>query len=478
MPLDNEACHRAVRSRDSRFDGVFFTAVRTTGIYCRPVCPAPTAKPQNCRFFSSAAEAEHAGFRPCLRCRPELAPNSRLARMNDATARVLAQIRSGDPLGLEEIAAQLGVTDRHLRRLFVDEFGLPPVAFAQTARLLFAKQLLQETSLSTTEVAFSAGFGSLRRFNTLFRSRYGLTPSEIRGRQLVSTAADTIRLRLSYRPPFAWQELLGFLAPRMIEGVEAIADGMYMRTVSLGGKQGWVSVQQVPHENALIATVPSHLSPVLRSLLSRLRRLFDLDSDPAAISEQLGEDPLFIKLLESTPGLRIPGAWDGFELTVRAILGQQVTVRGASTLASRLTARFGSAVDTPHPALSFISPTAQAIAGAKVEAIAGIGLPRARAETIHTLARAVTDGALRLDGLADPFTEMETLQNLPGFGDWTVQYVAMRALAWPDAFPAGDLGLRKAFGRGTPIAERVLREKSDAWRPWRAYAAMYLWKTL
>ncbi|HUS06092.1 MAG TPA: AlkA N-terminal domain-containing protein [Bryobacteraceae bacterium] len=480
MPLDHTACHRAICSRDARFDGVFFTAVQTTGIYCRPVCPARTPKAGNCRFFASAAEAEHSGFRPCLRCRPELAPASRRTRADDAAALVLAQIRSGESAetGLAALATQLGITDRHLRRLFVDQYGLPPVAFAQTERLRFAKQLLQETSLSMTDVAYSAGFKSLRRFHALFQSRYGLTPSLMRGKQSKSPEHDVLTLRLSYRPPLAWEEMLQFLAPRMISGVEVVANGTYRRTVSLGDRQGWLEVQQQPGSNGLIARVPSCLSFILRPILSRLRRLFDLDADPVAIAAHLGRERLLAHSLQETPGLRVPGAWDGFELAMRAILGQQVTVKGASTLAGRLTERFGQSIETPFADLSIVSPSAATIAAATVEEIAAVGLPRTRAATLHTLAKAVSEGKLQLDGHADPFSEMETLQGLPGFGDWTVQYVAMRALAWPDAFPAGDLGLRKAFGRGIPVNERILREKSEAWRPWRSYAAMHLWKML
>lgn len=480
MALDQAACHRALRARDSRFDGVFFTAVKTTRIYCRPVCPARTPKRENCQFFPTAAEAEHAGFRPCLRCRPELAPHSQRSPADRAAARVLAQIRSGDLADgrLTHIATEMGISERHLRRMFVSEFGLPPIAFAQTQRLLFAKQLLQETALRTTDIAFSAGFQSLRRFHALFQTRYGLAPGEIRRSGRLLKDADTITLRLAYRPPLAWDQMLAFLAPRTIKGVEHIANGTYMRTVSIAGKRGWISVRPQPAENALIATVPSHLSSLLRPILSRLRGLFDLDADPAAISAHFHTDSLLREVVDRTPGLRVPGAWDGFELAVRAILGQQVSVRGASTLAGRLAARFGTAVDTPHAALSRIGPQAAGLAAASVEEIAKIGLPASRAATIQLLAKAACAGRLTLSTHADEHAEVAVLKAIPGIGDWTAQYIALRALRWPDAFPAGDLGLRKAVGDGTPVSGSALLERSEAWRPWRAYAAMYLWHSL
>ncbi len=480
MVLDHAACHNAIRSRDSRFDGVFFTAVGTTRIYCRPVCPARTPKPENCRFFPTAAEAEHAGFRPCLRCRPELAPHSQRSMADRAATRVLAQIRSGEQDGgrLGHLATEMGISERHLRRLFVDEFGLPPVAFAQTQRLLFAKQLLQETALSTTDIAFSAGFQSLRRFHALFQARYGLAPGEIRRGGKLWNDADTIALRLAYRPPLAWDEMLAFLAPRCIEGVEHIANGTYMRTVSIGATQGWIAVRKQPDEHALIATVPSHLSSLLRPILSRLRGLFDLDADPAAISAHFSTDALLGRLVDRTPGLRVPGAWDGFELATRAILGQQVSVRGASTLAGRLAARFGTPLATPHPALSLITAQPSCLAAASVADIAGIGLPASRAASIRSLAETVCAGRLKLSGYADSHAEVAALKAVPGIGDWTAQYVALRALRWPDAFPSGDLGLRKAVGEGAPVPGNALLQRSESWRPWRAYAAMYLWHSL
>jgi AraC family transcriptional regulator, regulatory protein of adaptative response / DNA-3-methyladenine glycosylase II len=480
MILDNEKCYLAAQSRDARFDGVFFTAVTSTGIYCRPVCPAKTPRKQNCRFFPTAAAAEGAGFRPCLRCRPELSPHSQDDKSRDVVRRALARIQSGE-MGenkLGELAADLNLSERQLRRLFVQEFGLPPVAFAQTQKLLFAKRLLQETPLSMIDVAFSAGFGSVRRFNTLFRDRYGLAPSEIRRAQTVSTATETIALRLAYRPPLAWNHLLNFLGARAITGVEAVIGNAYLRSVEIEKHQGWVKVEQAAEANHVIVTLPPTLTPVLMKTLARLRHLFDLDANPQIIAEQLSTDSQLATLVKKVPGLRAPGAWDGFELAVRAVLGQQISVRGASTLAARLAENFGKPLATPHEAIFRRSPSAETLAAAKVEEIAAIGLPMKRAATLHSLACAVIDGKLKLTVGADTIATLEALKKISGIGDWTAQYIAMRALHWPDAFPAGDLALRKAFGQDAPMQEAHLLTLAEDWRPWRAYAAMYLWSSL
>ncbi len=476
--LDSEKCYLAVRARDRRFDGVFFTGVETTGIYCRPVCPAKTPSLRNCRFFRTAAEAENAGFRPCLRCRPELSPEERNGKPG-VVQRALARIRSGElnEQGIGEIAAELGLGERQLRRLFVQELGLPPVAFAQTQRLLFAKRLLQETNLSMTDVAFSAGFGSLRRFNALFRERYGMKPGDIRRAQHPSSVAGTVRLRLAYRPPFAWKELIDFLSRRAIGEVEAVSNGTYFRSVEIDGHRGWIRAEHAAEQNEVIATVSITLAPVLMKVLSRIRRLFDLDANPAVIAEHLSRDNRLAGLVRTVPGLRVPGAWDGFELAVRAILGQQVSVQAAGTLASRLARRFGRPLETPGQNVSMTNPDAGALACSSPEEIASIGLPLKRAATVHALACKVA-GGLRLGPGADPERVIDELKAVPGIGEWTAQYIAMRALHWPDAFPAGDLGLLKAFGEEKPIREAALLRMAEAWRPWRAYAAVYLWSSL
>ncbi|HEY6008270.1 MAG TPA: DNA-3-methyladenine glycosylase 2 [Geobacteraceae bacterium] len=479
MTLDGEKCYLAIRARDGRFDGVFFTAVVSTGVYCRPVCPAKTPRKQNCRFFPTAAAAEAAGFRPCLRCRPELSPVVPDGNLDSTVRRAFALMQSGEfsQHRIGEIAAELGLSERQLRRLFLQEYGLPPVAFAQTQRLLFAKRLLQETSLSMVDVAFSAGFGSVRRFNTLFRVRYGLTPSDVR-RDHVAPPAETIALRLAYRPPFAWQHLLDFLALRAVAGVEAVSGNAYCRSVEIEGHRGWLRVEHLAEKNSLQVTLPTTLTPVLMSVLARLRHLFDLDANPLVIAEQLASDPRLASLIAGNPGLRVPGAWDGFELALRAVLGQQVSVRGASTLAARLAQTFGEPAATPHETLLCFSPGAKALALTTPEEIAAIGLPLKRAATLHALARAVSAGELRLHAGADAEATIEKLKAIPGIGDWTAQYIVMRALRWPDAFPAGDLGLRKALGADGPLREAQLLRLAEKWRPWRAYAAVYLWSAL
>ncbi|HLO25659.1 MAG TPA: AlkA N-terminal domain-containing protein [Geobacteraceae bacterium] len=480
MTLDAEKCYRAIRARDGRFDGVFFTAVVSTGVYCRPFCPAKTPRKQNCRFFPTAAAAEAAGFRPCLRCRPELSPAIPDGNLDSTVRRAFALMQSGEfsQHKIGEIAAELGLSERQLRRLFLQEYGLPPVAFAQTQRLLFAKRLLQETSLSMVDVAFSAGFGSVRRFNTLFRTRYGLAPSAVRRSAPVSAETESIALRLAYRPPFAWEHLLDFLALRAVAGVEAVSGNAYYRSVFIEGHQGWLKVEHLPGKNSLVVTLPTMLVPVLMNVLARLRHLFDLDANPLVIAGQLSSDPRLAPLIAANPGLRVPGAWDGFELAVRAVLGQQVSVRGASTLAARLAQSFGAPSAAPHEAIRCFSPGAKALAAATPEQIAAIGLPLKRAATLHALARAIASGELRLHAGADAETTIGKLKAIPGIGDWTAQYIVMRALHWPDAFPAGDLGLRKALGDNGPLGETHVLRLAEKWRPWRAYAAVYLWSAL
>jgi AraC family transcriptional regulator, regulatory protein of adaptative response / DNA-3-methyladenine glycosylase II len=394
--------------------------------------------------------------------------------------RALARIQSGE-LGenrLAELASEFNLSERQLRRLFIQEFGLPPVAFAQTQKLLFAKKLLQETPLSMIEVAFSAGFGSVRRFNTLFRERYGLAPGEIRRAQSVSPAAESMTLRLAYRPPFAWRQMLEFIDAHAIAGVEAVNGNAYVRSLQIDTHIGWVQVECAPDEHHLIVTLPTSLTAVLMKVLARVKHLFDLDANPQIIADQLAGDRRMAWLTDKIKGLRVPGAWGGFEMAMRTILGQQISVRGANTLAARLAARFGQSITTPFENISLLSPDAGALAAATPESIASTGLTRKRAATLQRLACEVAEGRLRLEASADPFAVINDLKALPGIGDWTAQYIAMRALHWPDAFPAGDLALRKQAVKGQMLSEKQLLEASEAWRPWRAYAAMYLWATL
>lgn len=478
--LDSHTCYRALKARDARFDGRFFVAVSSTRIYCRPVCTVKPPKRENCRFYPSAAAAESAGFRPCLRCRPELAPGNASVDATTRVAQAAASLIEDSVLdedGLDAVASRLGITGRHLRRAFGAEFGVSPVEFAQTQRLLLAKRLLSDTALPVTEIAFASGFGSLRRFNALFKQRYRLQPSQLRRRMQGSTsppaAFDALNFELSFRPPYDWPAMSAFLGARAVPGVETVEDARYRRTVrvAVDGKDqlGWIEVTMSPKKPALRVAVCASLAKALPPVLSRVKALMDLACNPAEVAQALGP------MAKRHPGLRVPGAFDGFEVAVRAILGQQVTVAAARTVAGRLAAAFGEAIETPFESLATVFPSAARVAVAPVARIARLGMPGARARTVVALARAVADGRLDLMPNADVETTLERLRSLPGVGEWTAQYIAMRALAWPDAFPHTDLGVMKALGETDP--GRVL-EAGEVWRPWRAYAVMHLWISL
>jgi len=479
MTIDDDVCFRALIARDARFDGVFFTGVKTTGIYCRPVCTAKTPRRGSCRFFASAALAEQAGFRPCLRCRPELAPGHAPVDNARTIARAAAaRIEAGalcDGGSLEDLAASLGLSSRQLRRSVRKELGVTPVELAQTNRLLLAKRLIAETQLPMVHVALSAGFDSVRRFNALFRSHYRLTPSSLRRSSHKTIASDCLRLVLAYRPPLDWNAMLRFLAARAIPGVECVTGEAYHRTVAIGEHRGWLSVSPLANRNLLAVELATALAPALPSILARLRNLFDLDARPDVIAGHLAHDPLLAPSVEQQPGLRVPGAFDSFELAMRAILGQQVSVRGASTLAGRFAERFGEAIETPLACLNRIAPTGKSLAAARSATLAGLGVPRARAECLRNLARVVARGEIDLEPGVDPTAIVARLVELPGIGPWTAEYIAMRALRWPDAFPAGDLGLVKA---SRLKSAKALEKAAEQWRPWRAYAAMHLWESL
>lgn len=481
MKLDPDGCYRALLARDARFDGLFFTGVSTTGIYCRPVCRARTPGRDRCRFYGSAAEAERAGFRACFRCRPEVAPG---AGHDDAVPRLVADavrlVERGwlNERSVDALAKRLDVSSRHLRRAMEATIGVTPVELAQTRRLALAKQLLHDTRLSLADVAFASGFGSVRRFNALFLARFGRAPLSIR-RDVATPGADpvsgSVSLRLDFRAPYDAESLFEFLRARAIPGVEEVAEEGYRRTVRIGKSSGWIAVRRHENRDALVAQVSLSLASSLTEIAARLRALFDLDARPKEIARHLGRDRVLAASVKRRPGLRVPGSFDGFETAVRAVLGQQVTVVGATTLSGRLVARFGEPVKTPHAALSHTFPSAARIAAATEKYIAAIGLPRARAASLKAIAAAAASGAIRLEAGAEPESSIEALVALPGIGPWTAHYLAMRALAWPDAFPAGDLGIRKALGGGTPAA---IDRRAEAWRPWRAYAALHLWSTL
>jgi AraC family transcriptional regulator of adaptative response / DNA-3-methyladenine glycosylase II len=481
MAHDDRRFFSALAARDTRFDGVFFVAVTTTRIYCRPICPARTPKATNCRFFGTPQEAEQAGFRPCLRCRPELAPGS--APVDDAqrVAQLIVQrLEEGhleSDAGLEDIAEQFELSSRQIRRIVQKELGVPPIQLLLTRRLLLAKQLLTETTLPITEVAFASGFSSLRRFNDAFMRRYGMAPTRLRVRATRASGAvperGTSTLQLSYRPPYDWPGMLAFLAGRALVGIEHVTGSSYARTVRLGEARGWIRVTRNPKKDALLVEFPHTLTPVLPALLRRVRALFDLNARPDLIASHLGQDPRLAAAVKANPGRRVPGAFDGFEMGQRAILGQQVTVKAATTIACRFVEAFGESIATPFPELTRLTPLPARIAAASVDQIARHGILAARSRSIIALARAHASGALSLDGgTHDPDDSIRRLAELPGIGQWTAHYIAMRALRWPDAFPKEDIAVRKRLGNVSPKTAEAM---SQAWRPWRSYAVMHVW---
>ncbi|ABC80745.1 AlkA N-terminal domain-containing protein [Anaeromyxobacter dehalogenans] len=480
--LDAAACWRAHLARDARFDGRFFTAVLSTGIFCRPICPARTPRREHCAFYPSAAAAQAAGFRPCLRCRPELAPGVAGWRGTANTvARALALISAGawgEGDDVEALAERVGVGGRQLRRLFARHVGAPPIRIAQAQRVLLAWRLLADTALPLGDVAAAAGFGSVRRFNEAVRRTFRRPPGALRRGAAVPPPDGAIAIALPHTAPYDWPALLEFLAARAIPGVEQVADGAYRRTVALDGAAGTVEVRPDPRGRGLLATLRLPRVAAIAPAVERLRRLLDLDADAAAIGAHLSGDPLLAPLLAARPGLRVPGAWEPFELVVRAVLGQQVSVAAARTLAGRLAARLGAPVDSGDPALSRLFPGPEALAGADLE---GLGLTRARAATLAAIGGAVRDDPSLLAPGGELEDAVARLDALPGIGRWTAQYVAMRALHQPDAFPEGDLGLLAALGglrgRGRAAPGELLR-RAERWRPWRAYAALHLWMSL
>jgi AraC family transcriptional regulator, regulatory protein of adaptative response / DNA-3-methyladenine glycosylase II len=474
MELDSNICYRAAHARDRRFDGRFFVAITSTHIYCRPICPARPARRDNMRFYSSAAAAEGAGFRPCLRCRPERAPG--LASV-DAVSRLVGAAIAGieehalSSAKVGELAASLGVSDRHLRRVTESELGVSPIELAQTQRLLLAKRLLGETRLSLTEIAFASGFGSVRRFNALFKSRYDLSPRALRGS---ATAAAGLHCQLEFRPPFAWKRLLEYLRMRATPGVEMADATHYRRTAWIDGHGGWFAVSSGKKDNALNVEISPSLTPVISAVIGRVKRLFDLGAVPDAVSALLSQDPLLGNVVRRIPGLRVAGAFDGFELAVRAILGQQVSVKGATTLAGRWARAFGTPIATPYPELTHLAPSAQQMAAVTADEISALGIVGARARCLAVLAAAVLDRKVVLAFAPNVEAQIDALMSLPGIGPWTAQYIAMRALHWPDAFPSGDLMLMRAANAN----QKKLQQLAENWRPWRAYATHYLWQSL
>ncbi|MEU4542702.1 DNA-3-methyladenine glycosylase 2 family protein [Nonomuraea dietziae] len=451
--LDFDACYRAVSARDARFDGRFYTAVKTTRIYCRPICPARTPSSRNVRFYRHAASAEAAGFRPCKRCRPELSPGDPGWDVRgDLVGRALRLIDDGaaDERGVAGLATRLHITERHLHRLFVAELGVGPLAVARTKRLLLAKQLLTETALPVTDVAFAAGFGSVRQFNAAMQATYGFTPSEMRATAHRPGVPAALRLRLNWREPYDVEGLFAFLSARAIPGLESVDGGSYVRVIPGG------TITLTPAQGHVVLEASLDDTRQLARVVARCRRLLDLDADPAAISEALGSTSL-APLVAARPGLRVPGAFDGFELAVRAIVGQQISVAGARTLLGRIVARAGR------------FPTAEEMAEMDLSAL---GLTTRRVATLRDLAGRVASGEIDLDGGQDPAEAVAALLRVPGIGPWTAGYISLRALRDPDAWPSGDLVLVKRMD-----ALGIPQDHLERWRPWRAYAALHLWSS-
>lgn len=461
-----------------------FVGVKSTRIYCRPICPARTAKYENCSFYGSAAAAQEAGFRPCLRCRPESAPQLASWRgTSNTVSRALSLIAegalNGDKNTVDTLANRLGVGERQLRRLFLQHLGAPPIAVAQTRRVLFAKQLIHDTRLSMTQVASAAGFNSLRRFNEVFHDLFHRAPSSIRRKSAVdpSDAQSATVLRIRYRAPYNWESMLEYLRARVIAGVETVKDGVYRRTIDISGQVGFIEVKHLPQKESLCVSIHFPAVQALTEIVNRVRRLFDLGADIDTINEHLSRDKELAPWIMGRPGLRSPGGWDGFELAIRAVLGQQISVQAARQLASNLVALHGKPVPrgAAYPeGLTHVFPTPKRIAGA---AALGVGMPKSRLATLKAIAQANVDDPRLFQLSADIDTAVARLLAVPGIGAWTAQYIALRAIREVDAFPASDIGLLRGAARalGQAFTAKSLEQRSEEWRPWRAYAAQHLW---
>lgn len=480
MDMDRTACYRAISTRDARFDGRLFVGVKTTGIYCRPICPARLPKFENVSFYPSAAAAQQAGFRPCLRCRPETSPDLAFWRgTTNTVSRALALIEAGglDEADVEGLANRLGVGARQLRRLFRQHVGASPIAVAQTRRVLLAKQLIHETTLPMAEIALAAGFNSVRRFNETFLQLFGRSPATLRrSRDKSKRETGALSVRLAYRPPYDWDAMLSFLAARAIPGVEMVSGNLYRRTIAVGDASGIISVAPAGN-NRVNVSIRFPDMAVLPQIIARVRRVFDLAADPDMIGSHLSLDPMLAPLVAARPGLRVPGAWDGFELAVRAIFGQQITVPAATKLLGRLVLAHGELVPATvkeAEGLSHLFPSPARLVRVN---LADLGMPNARAMAVTSLAEAIAADPTIFSRGASLEQAIAKLRSLPGIGEWTAQYIAMRELREPDAFPAADIGLLRAMavadGRRPSPAQLLLR--AEAWRPWRAYAALHLW---
>lgn len=474
--LDTAACERARLARDARFDGLFFTAVRSTGIYCRPVCPAPPPKPANVTYYPNAAAASAAGYRPCLRCRPELSPSALQAMDHEVVRRALALIHAGflQDHSVAALGERVGVGARQLQRVFVSALGATPQHLHATQRLLQAKQLLTETDLSVTDVALAAGFNSLRRFNDAFLAGCGMPPTAIRRRTGAAARIDgALTLRLGYRPPLDFGLMLQFLRRRMIPGIERIEEDSYQRVIGTADQPALLKVSADPVRSELRLQLDRVDPRQIPDIVRRVRHMFDLDADLLRVHATLASEPLLARGIALRPGLRVPGGWDGFEIAVRAVLGQQVSVAAATTLARRLVQAHGQVLSGMPDGLDRLFPQPAQLADAALESI---GLPRTRAQTLRALATACAAGTLDFGPGQQLDAFVQRCVALPGIGPWTAHYIALRALGQPDAFPAGDLVLQQMLGTAEKrLTERETERRSQPWRPWRAYAVLHLW---
>ncbi len=473
--LSIEVCENARLSRDARFDGKFFTAVLTTGIFCRPICPARPPKPENVRYYDSAELAQQSGFRPCKRCFPQLAPNIPLPRK----IKQITHAYYENNYSLQACASQLEISERQVRRLFMQYYGLPPSEFFHQQRLLLAHKLLVSTSLTITNVAFAAGFNSIRRFNEVIMKAYQCTPSEIRGNKTVSSD-NQVTILLPYKAPFDWPLMLNFFRSRKMNNIEDIGSEHYFRTIELDDCRGWIKVTHHQSKNALNLTVKLTDYSYLHQIIARVRRMFDLDADMQLIHQHLNKHPIMCAVIDSFPGLRLPGCWDIFEFSIRAILGQQISVKGATTLAQRIAEKYGETIKNIEQPQGINTtkyfPKVSALMNVDYQ---DIGLTRSRIATLQTWVsffeqnQAIFNKGLTIEELEAALTQLK------GIGPWTVNYIGMRGLSDPDAFPSADLGIIKALTvKDIKPKNKDILALAESWRPWRAYAAIYLWQSL
>lgn len=475
--LDNKTCQLARLSKDARFDGKFFTAVLTTGIFCRPICPARTPKEENVRYYSTAAQAQEAGYQPCKRCMPELAPTYSLT----ADIQKLTSALVDENLPLKALAKKFSLSDRQIRRIFSNEVGLPPSKYLHHQRLLKARKLLTGTNLPISDVGYSAGFNSTRRFNEAIKATYQETPRQIRQRASKSVQTSEVSVLLNYRPPFDFQGMLSFFKLRQLPGIEHVTENIYQRSITLDNTSGWIDVSQICGKNALKLTVSLDNLALLDKVIHQVRSIFDLDADMSVIQGHLSKDPLLAKVINENQGIRLPGCWDMFEFSIRAILGQQVSVKAATTLAGRIADQYGAKLATNHAHLNLCFPTVKQLINADFKQI---GLTQSRIDTLkrwiafYSAHPTIFDDYQSLDDLEKQLTALK------GIGPWTVNYLAMRGLSAPNAFPASDLGIIKALSSDTvsednkKISTKQILARAQSWQPWRAYAAIYLWLSL